>query len=109
MSSEVTRGGVEDNQVTVTKADIVERVFDRVGFSKKEAAEVVESVFELIKQHLERGEKVKVSGFGTFVVHVKQPRKGRNPQTGDTIVIRGRRVLGFRASPILKKSINREG
>jgi len=95
--------------VTVTKLDIVEQVFDRVGFSKKEATEVVESIFELIKQHLERGEKVKVSGFGTFVVHNKHPRKGRNPQTGDTITIRGRRVLGFKASPILKKNINREG
>ncbi|OFV87777.1 MAG: integration host factor subunit alpha [Acidobacteria bacterium RBG_16_68_9] len=92
----------------MTKADIVERVFDRVGFSKKEANEVVESIFEVIKQQLERGEKVKVSGFGTFVVHTKRPRRGRNPQTGDSIVIRGRRVLGFKASPILRKSINRE-
>ncbi len=79
------------------------------SFSKKEASEVVDSVFEVIKQHLERGEKVKVSGFGNFVVHEKQPRRGRNPQTGETITIRGRRVLGFKASPMLKKSMNREG
>jgi integration host factor subunit alpha len=51
---------------------------------------------------------VKVSGFGNFVVHQKRPRKGRNPQTGETIVIRGRRVLGFKASPMLKKSMNPE-
>lgn len=95
--------------MTVTKADIVDHVFEKVGFSKKEATEVVESIFDIVKRHLEDGEKVKVSGFGTFVVHDKQPRRGRNPQTGDSIVIRGRRVLGFKASPVLKKSLNREG
>ena len=94
--------------VTVTKADIVERIYEKVGFSKKEASEVVDSIFEVIKQHLERGEKVKVSGFGNFVVHEKAERKGRNPQTGETIMIRGRRVLGFKASPMLKKSMNPE-
>lgn len=98
-----------DRPVTMTKADIVERIYEKVGFSKKEASEVVDSVFELIKQHLEQGDKVKVSGFGNFVVHEKQPRKGRNPQTGETITIRGRRVLGFKASPMLKKSMNRPG
>jgi integration host factor subunit alpha len=92
--------------VTMTKADIVERVYEKVGFSKKEASEVVDSIFELIKGHLEQGEKVKLSGFGNFVVHEKQPRRGRNPQTGETITIRGRRVLGFKASPMLKKSMN---
>ena len=95
--------------MTMTKADIVERIYEKVGFSKKEASEVVDSVFELIKQHLEHGDKVKVSGFGNFVVHEKQPRRGRNPQTGETITIRGRRVLGFKASPMLKKSMNRPG
>ena len=94
--------------MALTKADIVERIHDRVGFSKKEAGEVVDSVFELIKSQLEHGRKVKVSGFGNFVVHEKRPRKGRNPQTGETIVIRGRRVLGFKASPMLKKSMNSE-
>jgi len=94
--------------VTTTKADIAGRIHQKVGFSKKEAGEVVDSIFEVIKQHLERGEKVKVSGFGNFVVHEKQPRRGRNPQTGETITIRGRRVLGFKASPMLKKSMNRE-
>ena len=94
--------------MAITKVDIVERIYERVGFSKKEASEVVDSVFELIKSNLERGQKVKVSGFGNFVVHEKQPRKGRNPQTGETITIRGRRVLGFKASPMLKKSMNRE-
>src|SRR5438128_1448347 len=86
--------------MTMTKADIVERIYERVGFSKKEATEVVESIFELVKRHLERGEKVKVSGFGNFVVNEKRPRKGRNPQTGEEIVISGRRVLTFKASQV---------
>jgi integration host factor subunit alpha len=92
--------------VTMTKGDIVERIYERVGFSKKEASEVVESIFELIKARLEQGEKVKISGFGNFVVHRKRPRKGRNPQTGEEIVISGRKVLSFKASPVLKKSMN---
>jgi integration host factor subunit alpha len=95
--------------VTVTKAHIVERIYEKVGFSKKEASEVVDSIFEVIKTNLESGEKVKISGFGSFVLHDKEPRKGRNPQTGETITIRGRRVLGFKASPILKKTVNHEG
>ena len=94
--------------MTMTKADIVERIYEKVGFSKKEASEVVESIFEIIKSRLEHGDKVKISGFGNFVVNQKRPRKGRNPQTGETIVIRGRRVLGFKASPMLKKSMNPE-
>jgi integration host factor subunit alpha len=90
----------------MTKSDIVERIYERVGFSKKEASEVVESIFELIKGRLEQGEKVKVSGFGNFIVHQKRPRKGRNPQTGEEIIITGRKVLTFKASPVLKKSMN---
>jgi len=96
---------------TMTKADIVERIyekvgFSKVGFSKKEASEVVESIFEVIKARLERGEKVKISGFGNFVVNQKRPRKGRNPQTGEEIIITGRKVLTFKASQVLKKTIN---
>lgn len=92
----------------MTKGDIVERVHDKVGFSKKEASDVVESVFEVIKGCLERGEKVKISGFGNFVVNEKRPRKGRNPQTGGDIVISGRRVLTFKASQVLKRDMNAE-
>jgi integration host factor subunit alpha len=95
--------------MAMTKAEIVERIYEKVekdGFSKKEAAEVVEAIFEVIKRHLERGEKVKISGFGNFIVHTKRPRKGRNPQTGAEIVISGRRVLSFKPSQVLKKTIN---
>jgi integration host factor subunit alpha len=90
----------------MTKADIVERIYEKVGFSKKEATDVVESIFEIIKAHLERGEKIKISGFGNFVLNTKRPRKGRNPQTGEEIIISGRRVLSFKPSPVLKKAIN---
>jgi len=90
----------------MTKADIVERIYEKVGFSKKEATDVVESIFEIIKGHLEEGEKVKISGFGNFVINAKRPRKGRNPQTGEEIVISGRRVVSFKPSPVLKKAIN---
>ena len=92
--------------MAMTKAEIVERIYEKVGFSKKEASEIVEAIFEIIKTHLEGGEKVKISGFGNFVVHAKRPRKGRNPQTGDEIVITGRRVLSFKPSQVLKKTIN---
>ncbi|MEA2624467.1 MAG: integration host factor subunit alpha [Candidatus Binatota bacterium] len=92
--------------MAMTKAEIVERIYEKVGFSKKEASEVVEAIFEIIKGHLERGQKVKISGFGNFIVHDKRPRKGRNPQTGNEIVITGRRVLSFKPSQVLKKTIN---
>jgi len=92
--------------VTMTKGDIVERVYEKVGFSKKEASDVVESIFAIMKERLQRGEKVKISGFGNFVVNQKRPRKGRNPQTGAEITISGRRVLTFKASHVLKKSMN---
>ncbi len=90
----------------MTKADIVERIYEKVGFSKKEATDVVESIFEIIKLHLEQGEKVKISGFGNFVVNAKRSRKGRNPQTGQEIIISERRVLTFKPSPVLKRVIN---
>lgn len=92
--------------MTVTKGDIVERIHEKIGFSKKEASDVVESIFRVMKQRLENGETVKISGFGNFQVSEKRPRKGRNPQTGEEITISGRRVLTFKASQVLKKSMN---
>lgn len=90
----------------MTKAEIIARIYEKVGFSKKEATDVVEATFEIIKGRLEKGEKVKISGFGNFVVNSKRPRKGRNPQTGGEIIIVGRKVLTFKPSQILKKSLN---
>jgi integration host factor subunit alpha len=94
--------------VSVTKADIIESVYEKVGFSKKEAADVVEMVFDTIKETLERGEKIKISGFGNFIVREKKSRVGRNPQTGEEIEISARRVLTFRPSQVLKNALNGE-
>ncbi len=90
----------------MTKADIVEIVFEKVGFSKKDISAVIEEIFESIKTTLEKGEKVKVSGFGNFNIRQKRARRGRNPQTGSEITIDQRRVMTFKASQLLKKSIN---
>ena len=90
----------------MTKAEIVESVYERVGFSKKEAADMVEMIFDLMKEILEKGEKIKISGFGNFAVKEKKARKGRNPQTGEEIEIAPRRVLTFRPSQTLKKLLN---
>ena len=90
----------------MTKADIVEHIYERVGFSKKESAELVERVFDIIKDTLARGEKVKISGFGNFVVREKNARKGRNPQTGEEIRLDARRVLTFKPSLVLKTVLN---
>jgi integration host factor subunit alpha len=92
---------------TMTKADIIENVYERVGgFSKKDAATIVEAVFDIIKTTLENGEKIKLSGFGNFVVRDKNSRIGRNPQTGDEITISARRVLTFKPSQVLKNALN---
>jgi integration host factor subunit alpha len=97
-----------DEKSTVTKADIVENVYQKIGFSKKEASELVEMVFDQLKDTLCDGEKVKISGFGNFVVREKKERVGRNPQTGDQIKISARRVLTFRPSQVLKAILNGE-
>jgi integration host factor subunit alpha len=95
------------NSNSMTKADIIERVYDNLGaLSKKESAEIVEMVFETIKLTLAQGEKIKISGFGNFVVREKKARIGRNPQTGIEIRISPRRVLTFKPSQVLKNSIN---
>jgi integration host factor subunit alpha len=96
----------------MTKAEIVQAVYSQLGgFSKKESADLVDLVFEMMKETLGRGEKIKISGFGNFVLRDKRRRQGRNPQTGDPIVITERRVLNFKASQILKHALNiaREG
>jgi integration host factor subunit alpha len=92
----------------MTKAEIVEHIYEKVGFSKKESAELVEKVFEIIKETLAAGEKVKISGFGNFVVREKNARKGRNPQTGEEIRLAARRVLTFKPSLVLKNVLNDE-
>ena len=92
--------------MAMTKADIVEALYEKVGFSKKQAADLVELVFESLKDTLSKGKKIKISGFGNFVVRDKRSRVGRNPQTGESIEISARRVLTFRPSQVLRSDVN---
>jgi len=94
----------------MTKADLVEAVHTRldgqVRISKRDSADLVDTLFESIKVALTKGDKLKVSGFGNFVVREKRPRVGRNPRTGTEITITERRVLTFKASQVLKNTLN---
>lgn len=89
----------------MTKADIVEKVAEQCGISKKDSIDMVESVFNVLKTTLENGEDIKISGFGKFEVKNKHERKGRNPQTGESIIIDARRTLSFKPSIILKNAV----
>ena len=91
----------------MTKIDIVDKIREKVGFSKKETAKVVETVFDIIKETLQHEDKIVVSGFGNFVIRRKRARRGRNPQTGGDIEITQRRILRFKPSPVLRASLNR--
>lgn len=90
----------------MTKADIVEKISLMTAFTKEESSEIVERFFDIVKTTLEAGENIKIAGFGNFQVKEKASRSGRNPQTGEIIEITPRRVLTFKASQVLKKSIN---
>ena len=93
----------------MTKADIVDRVCEKVGgFSKKDAADLVDLIFNTMKDALVEGDKIKISGFGNFVVRDKDPRPGRNPQTGDEIMIEAHKALTFKPSNILRGILNPE-
>ncbi|MBN2722705.1 MAG: integration host factor subunit alpha [Deltaproteobacteria bacterium] len=91
----------------MTKADIIDKVYESVsGLSKKEATMLIDSIFGTIKETLKKGESIKISGFGNFVIRSKNARPGRNPKTGSNITISERRVLTFRPSQIMKKALN---
>ena len=92
--------------MTMTKAKIVDGVYDRGGVTKKEAAGYVEAMFETMKETLESGDEIKVSGFGKFEVRQKGERVGRNPRTGVEIMIPERKVLRFKVSQVLKDELN---
>jgi integration host factor subunit alpha len=91
---------------TLTRADLAEAVFQKVGLPRNESAELVESVLKEIISCLEKGDNVKLSSFGSFGVRDKRERVGRNPKTGDVVPITPRRVLIFRASNIMKERVN---
>lgn len=90
---------------TMTKAELAEALFDRLGLNKREAKDMVDGFFDEIRQALERGESVKLSGFGNFQLRDKPQRPGRNPKTGEEIAITARRVVTFHASQKLKAAV----
>ena len=93
----------------MTKNDLTDRLVERIGLPKAEAAEALDQVLEAVKAALERGEDVKITNFGTFQVRAKAARKGRNPITGDEITISARRVVTFKPSVALREGLNGEG
>lgn len=92
---------------TVTRADLSEAIYQAVGLSRNESAALVESVLSEISDSLVRGENVKISSFGSFLVRQKGGRMGRNPKTGEEVPIEPRRVLSFRPSQVMKERINK--
>jgi integration host factor subunit alpha len=92
--------------MTLTKAKIADAIHQQLGFPKNRSAELLELMLELIKNKLENGENVLVSGFGKFCVKKKKERRGRNPATGEDMLLSGRRVITFRCSHLLRKKIN---
>ncbi len=95
------------SQTTVTRADLAEAVYQEVGLSRNDSAQLVETVLDELVSALVRGETVKLSSFGSFSVRQKGKRVGRNPKTGEEVPIMPRKVLVFRASHVLKNKINR--
>jgi integration host factor subunit alpha len=91
--------------MTVTKADLANTLYEQLGLNKREAKEFIELFFEQIRETLEKGESVKLSGFGGFSVRDKRSRPGRNPKTGQAVAVSARRVVTYRASQKVKEDI----
>jgi len=90
----------------MTKLDLVDCIHSATNMHRRESADVLETVFALMKDTLVAGDKIKIAGFGNFEVKSKAARKGRNPISGESIIIEARKVLSFKPSIVLKKSIN---
>ncbi|GGC71848.1 integration host factor subunit alpha [Undibacterium terreum] len=103
------RSQAEKELPTLTKAELAELLFEQVGLNKREAKDMVETFFDEIRNALERGEAVKLSGFGNFQLRDKPQRPGRNPKTGEEIPITARRVVTFHASQKLKGMVDEVG
>jgi len=93
----------------LTKAQLADALFEQLGLNKREAKDFVDAFFEILSAELVQGNSVKISGFGNFEVHTKTARPGRNPQTGEPVVIAARQVVTFRASGSLRQQINKAG
>jgi integration host factor subunit alpha len=102
-----SKAAADSETRTVTKAELADALFDRLGLNKREAKDMVDGFFDEIRAALERGESVKLSGFGNFQLRDKPQRPGRNPKTGEEIAITARRVVTFHASQKLKAAVAR--
>ena len=109
MNSIAAGNGATMKGATVTRADLCESVHEQVGLTRQDCSELVERTLELMCLALERGEQVKLSGFGVFQVRDKRERVGRNPKTGESAAITPRRVVSFRASHVVKARIDGQG
>ncbi|MFH0958650.1 MAG: integration host factor subunit alpha [Pseudomonadota bacterium] len=92
--------------MTLTKERLIESIYNQCGFSKKKSVELIESFIDLMKSSLASGEDVLVSGFGKFHVRDKKDRRGRNPQTGEDLILGERRVVTFKCSSVLREKLN---
>ncbi len=90
----------------MTKTDIVEKIYEKVSLPKTEVSRTVELVFDIMKETLQHGDKIVVSGFGNFAIRNKRARRGRNPHTGGEMEVTARRILTFKPSPVLRADLN---
>ena len=95
-----------DSKYCLTKADLADSIYATLSVDKQKAAQIVEDYIQIIKDALAKEGKVMLSGFGSYEVKYKPPRRGRNPQTGDSIILRARKVVKFKPSQLLRKAIN---
>ena len=95
--------------VTITKVDLVKRIEEKTGLRRTECINIVESFFTIMKDELAAGNPVKISGFGKWIVRSKRPRNGRNPYTGKAMTLRARKVVTFKTSGVMRKSLKQEG
>jgi integration host factor subunit alpha len=95
--------------MTLTKAHLIDTIYNNFDFPKNKSAQAVESLVEILKSTLGNGEDVLISGFGKFCVKDKRERRGRNPQTGDDLMLGSRRVVTFRCSGVLRQKMNGRG
>ena len=94
--------------MSITKVHLADTIHDKLRLPKNQSVQVLESIIEIIKKTLENGEDVLISGFGKFCVKDKKKRRGRNPQTGEDLILGSRRVVGFKCSEKLRERMNRE-
>jgi len=95
--------------MSLTKADIIDSIYNQCDFSKTRSIQLTESILETVKKTLESGEDVLISGFGKFSVSEKNERRGRNPATGNDLTLEAKRVVTFKCSPVFAKKINGKG